>query len=119
MAAAAPRAVSLERLRARHASDVARRRAGDADATAARLERALRAIGWGGTDVADAEEVARLLEPVLDAGVAGGAGLAALHREVADVLRGAGPLLDGSLPPAAAYVPAAEALLTHYAEDDE
>ena len=106
---------TLDRLRARYDSDLAP--AGDPQRAEARLSQALRAIGWGGTDVVDAEEVAALLVPLIDACVTGHRQVAALTRDVAETLRDAGPLLDGSLPPAAAYLPAAEDVLARYAAD--
>ena len=111
------RAPTFALLRDRVASDEAARRAGDADRGRERLHRALRAVGWGGTDVADAEDVADLLAPILDACVTGHRSLPALYRDVAQALRDAGPLLDGSLPPAAAYLPAAEEVVARYVDD--
>ena len=113
------RAPTLDLLRARVASDEAARRAGAADRGRERLLRALRAVGWGGTDVAETADVADMLAPILDACVTGHRSLPALYRDVAEALRHAGPLLDGSLPPAAAYLPAAEEIVARYAADAE
>jgi hypothetical protein len=113
------RAPAFEVLRARVASDEAARRAGDEERGRERLVRALRAVGWGGADVADAEDVADMLAPLLDACASGHRSLPALYRDVAEALRQAGPLLDGSLPPAAAYLPAAEEIVARYAADVE
>jgi hypothetical protein len=110
-------APTFERLRHRFETDQASG-AGDPRRAEEGLTRALRAVGWGGTDVADAEEVAALLVPLVDACVSGHRQLAALARDVAETLRHAGPLLDGSLPPAAAYLPAAEDVLARYAADE-
>jgi hypothetical protein len=113
------RAPAFDVLRARVTADEAARRAGDADRGRERMLRALRAVGWGGTDVADAEDVVDMLAPLLDACVTGHRSLPTLYRDVAETLRHAGPLLDGSLPPAAAYLPAAEEVVARYAADAE
>ncbi|HYD51233.1 MAG TPA: hypothetical protein VEA99_01350 [Gemmatimonadaceae bacterium] len=109
--------LTFEALRVRFEADEMARRAGDVEGGDARLARALRAVGWSGTELTEAEEVAEMLASVVDACVTGHRDLATLYRDVADVLRHAGPLLDGSLPPVAAYLPAAEEVVARYAVD--
>lgn len=78
----------------------------DGGATA-RLVRVLESIGWRGGDAASAEEVAQELLPAITACVREHGDRALLYRQVAEVLRASGPVLDGSLPPTSDYIPAA------------
>jgi hypothetical protein len=88
--------------------------ASDDDRGVEALAAALEAIGWRGADTVSAEEVAELLLPAIDACAHRDHDVAALYREVAEVLRGAGPLLDGGLPPVSAYLPAAEEVIRRF-----
>jgi hypothetical protein len=93
------------------AADVADRGGGGASA---RLLRALEAIGWRGGDVASPEEVAAEILPAL-AGCARGQGdMPALYRQIAEVLRANGPVMDGGLPPTSAYLPAAAEIVRRF-----
>ncbi len=82
----------------------------DGGATA-RLVRALESIGWREGESASPREVARDVLPAIAACVREHRDLPLLHRQIADVLRASGPLLDGSLPPTSAYLPAATELV--------
>jgi len=110
--------LTFEALRSRFEADEKARFAGDFERGEARLVRAVRGVGWGGADIADAQEVAAYLESVLDACVSGHRDLPTLFRDVADVLRHAGPRPGGLLPPIAAYLPAAQAIIARYAADE-
>jgi hypothetical protein len=87
---------------------------GDDDRAVEALTIALEGIGWHGADTVSAEEVAELLLPAIDACAHRDHDVATLYREVAEVLRGAGPLLDGGLPPVSAYLPAAEEVIRRF-----
>ncbi len=80
----------------------------DSDSSLHALIGALESIGWRGDDVVEAEEVASLLLPHLEACARQHQDMTALYRDIAGILRGSGPLLDGGLPPASDYLPAAE-----------
>ncbi len=84
------------------------------DARLQALVVALESIGWRGGDTVDANDVAALLLPHLDACAAQHLDMAVLYRDVAEVLRGAGPMLDGGLPPVSEYLPAAEAVVRRF-----
>ena len=60
------------------------------------------------------EELASHLVLLLDACVHEHRDVMALLLAIAHVLRDVGPMLDGGLPPAEAYLPAAEELVQHY-----
>jgi hypothetical protein len=77
------------------------------DALHERLAAALETIGWRGDDLASAEELAAELLPAIEACARDHRDLDVLERQIAEVLRASGPVLDGSLPPTAAYLPAA------------
>lgn len=77
----------------------------------ARLTRALEAIGWRGGDVVDAADVAQEILPSIASCVRDHGNLGVTYREIAEVLRGSGPALDGSLPPVHDYIPAAAEVL--------
>jgi hypothetical protein len=78
------------------------------------LERALERIGWRAVQEPSCEELASHVVLLLDACVHGHRDVMALLLAIAQVLRDAGPLLDGGLPPAEAYLPAAEEVVQHY-----
>lgn len=107
--------VTFAALRERFALDRSPTRGG----SLGRFSRALRKIGWGGTDLMSADDVAGYLVDIVDACVSGHHDLMTLYRDIAELLRHAGPLLDGSLPPTEAYLPAAEDIVRHYVLDVE
>jgi len=80
--------------------------ASDGGATA-RVVRALEAIGWRGGDSASPEEVAEEVLPAIASCAREHGDRALMYRQVAEVLRSSGPVLDGSLPPTSEYLPAA------------
>jgi hypothetical protein len=80
----------------------------------ARLLRALEAIGWRGGDAASPEEVAAEILPALSACARGRGEMAALYRQIAEVLRANGPVMDGGLPPTSAYLPAATEIVRRF-----
>jgi hypothetical protein len=82
----------------------------DGGATA-RLVSALESIGWRGGDSASAEEVAQEVLPAIASCVRDHGDRALMYRQIADVLRGSGPMLDGGMPPASEYLPAAAAVV--------
>jgi hypothetical protein len=93
------------------AEDAADRAGGGASA---RLVRALEAIGWRGGDAASPEEVAAEILPAISACARGQGDMGALYRQIAEVLRGSGPLMDGGLPPTSAYLPAATEIVRRF-----
>ena len=80
----------------------------------ARVIRALDAIGWRGADSATPEEVAAEILPAITSCVQSTGEMGALYWQVAQVLRANGPAMDGGLPPAAAYVPAAAEIVRRF-----
>lgn len=78
------------------------------------LAAALAAIGWRSVGDPSPEELASHLVDLVDACVSSHRDPALLVSAVAHLLRDHGPLLDGGLPPAAAYEPAAHDLLERY-----
>ena len=80
--------------------------AGESGATS-RLTRAIEAIGWRGGDSAEPAEVAGDVLPSIASCAHGHGNLGTMYREIAEVLRASGPVLDGSLPPVHDYLPAA------------
>lgn len=78
----------------------------DGGATA-RLVGALESIGWRGGDAASPEEVAQELLPAIASCVREHHDMGLMYRQMAEVLRASGPVLDGSLAPASSYLPAA------------
>ncbi len=100
--------ISFALLRDRYLGD---RRAGGA---APGLAAALSAIGWRAVGEPTPEELAGHLAELVDACVTDHHDPALLVGAVAGLLRDHGPLLDGGLPPAAAYEPAAEDVLARY-----
>jgi hypothetical protein len=103
--------VSLAALRDRWRSDTA---LGGSAAPA--LAAALEAIGWRAVQEPTPEELASHLVWLVDACVGEHHDVDALTEDVARLLRDAGPLLDGGLPPVEAYREAAEELLRRYVE---
>lgn len=100
--------ITLSALRDRYLHD---RASGGATS---RLAAALAAIGWHSVIDPTPEEVADYMVELLDACVADHHDAERLVVDVARLLRDAGPLLDGGLPPVAAYEPAARELLERY-----
>lgn len=82
-----------------------------------RLAAALSAIGWHSVGEPTPEELADYLVELLDACVTGHHDPELLIADVARLLRDYGPLLDGGLPPVAAYEPAARDVLERYLRD--
>ncbi len=79
-----------------------------------RLADALAAIGWHSVGEPTPDELADYLVELLDACVSDHHDVERLVADVARLLRDAGPLLDGGLPPVAAYEPAAREALERY-----
>ncbi len=79
-----------------------------------RLAVALETIGWGASGGAESIDVAGEVEALLDDCLRGGGDVATLSYQVAELLRHAMPPLDGSMPSAAEFVPAAEEVLRAY-----
>jgi hypothetical protein len=111
---AGPPAVSYGLLRARFLDD---NRFGGPGAVPT-LTRALETIGWRAVREPSPEELAAYLLELVDACVHGHRDLHQLELAIAATLRDAGPLLDGGLPPAEAYLPAAAELLARYVRDE-
>ena len=82
---------------------------------APRLADALAAIGWHSVGEPTPDELADYLVELVDACVTDHHDVERLVSDVARLLRDAGPLLDGGLPPVAAYEPAARDVLERYA----
>lgn len=78
------------------------------------LAAALTAIGWGAVQEPSPEELAVDLVELVDACVTDHHDTEQLIAAVARLLRDYGPLLDGGLPPAAAYEPAAQEVIERY-----
>lgn len=100
--------LSFSALRDRYLHD------GDTGGSTPRLADALAAIGWHSVGDPTPEELADYLVELLDACVSDHHDVDRLVSEVARLLRDAGPLLDGGLPPVAAYEPAAREVLERY-----
>lgn len=112
MTARPPGRVTLEALRERLERD--ERDASASGGATAGVARALRAIGWSGTDLAGASDVAALIVPTIGACVRRHRDLAAMYQGIAETLRRNGPVLDGSLPPTESYLPAAYDVVRRY-----
>jgi hypothetical protein len=82
------------------------------------LAAALSAIGWRAVRDPSPEELAGHLVYLIDACVTEHHDAERLVRDVAAMLRDHGPLLDGGLPPVAAYEPAALDVLQRYVSGD-
>ena len=117
MTAHPPGRVTLDALRERLARD--ERDASASGGAAAGVARALRAIGWSGTDLASASDVAALIVPTIGACVRRHHDLAAMYQGIAETLRRNGPVLDGSLPPTESYLPAAYDVVRRYVGQGE
>lgn len=84
---------------------------------APRIARALADIGWRSVGDPTPEELAAYLVDLVEACVTDHRDPALLVSAIAHVLRDHGPLLDGGLPPAAAYEPAALDIMERYVRD--
>jgi hypothetical protein len=99
---------------------IAALRAAVADASVAgggatlRVTHALDAIGWRGGDALGPEEMAQEIVPAFVACAREHGDVALLDRQIAEILRASGPLLDGSLPPVSAYLPAASEIVRRF-----
>jgi hypothetical protein len=82
------------------------------------IARALEHIGWRSVGEPSADDMAAHLVFMFDDCAHTHHDVAALAYAIADAMRDAGPLLDGGLPPAEAYLPAAEELLQRYVRND-
>jgi hypothetical protein len=82
-----------------------------------RLAESLAAIGWHSVGEPSPDELADYLVELLDACVTGHHDPERLVTDVARLLRDSGPLLDGGLPPVAAYEPAARDVIERYLRD--
>jgi hypothetical protein len=100
--------VNFAALRERYLGD--RHAAGAAPGLAA----ALTAVGWRAVGDPSPEELAGHLVELIDACVTDHYDTERLVGAVARLLRDHGPLLDGGLPPVAAYEPAARDVLDRY-----
>jgi len=100
--------ISYAALRERYAHD---RSAGGATPV---LAEALAAIGWHSVGDPTPGELADYVVELLDACITDHHDPEQLVSDVARLLRDAGPLLDGGLPPVAAYEPAAREVLERY-----
>ena len=104
--------IRLAALRARYLAD---RHAGGASP---RLAHALTASGWRAVGEPSPEELAGHVAELVDACVTDHLDTDRLVGAVARLLRDHGPLLDGGLPPAEAYEPAAIDALERYVRGD-
>lgn len=80
------------------------------------ITRALEHVGWRSVGDPSADELAGHLVLMFDSCVHLHRDVQALAYAIASVMRDAGPLLDGGLPPVEAYLPAAEEVLRLYVE---
>jgi len=80
------------------------------------ITRALECIGWRSVGEPSADELAGHLVLMFDSCVHVHRDVQALAYAIAAVMRDAGPLLDGGLPPVEAYLPAAEEVLRLYVQ---
>jgi hypothetical protein len=78
------------------------------------LSAALAAIGWHSVGEPTSDELADYVVELLDACISDHHDPDRLVADIARLLRDAGPLLDGGLPPVAAYAPAAREMLERY-----
>ena len=100
--------IAFAALRDRYAHD---RNSGGA---APRLADALTAVGWSAVGEPSADDLADYLVELVDACVTYHRDPETLVIELARLLRDSGPLLDGGLPPVAAYEPAAREVIERY-----
>jgi hypothetical protein len=89
-----------------------------ADGATPSIARALERIGWRAVREPTPQELADELVVLFDDCVRAHRDVPRLAASIAMVLRDAGPLLDGGLPPVDAYGPAAEELLQQYLRAD-
>jgi hypothetical protein len=80
------------------------------------ITRALEHVGWRSVGDPSAEVLAGHLVLMFDSCVHLHRDVQALAYAIASVMRDAGPLLDGGLPPVEAYLPAADEVLRRYVE---
>jgi hypothetical protein len=80
------------------------------------ITRALERIGWRSVGEPSADELAGHLVLMFDSCVHLHRDVQTLSYAIASVMRDAGPLLDGGLPPVEAYLPAAEEVLRLYVQ---
>ncbi|MEO5813804.1 MAG: hypothetical protein ABIT20_00855 [Gemmatimonadaceae bacterium] len=106
--------LSFEALRDRFAADRARQTEGRHDATAARLELALDAIGWRSAGGSSSQEVAAIAAHIVENCVAGHHDLAVAVTQLAELLHNSAATLDGSMSSPSMYVPAADEVLSRY-----
>jgi len=81
------------------------------------LAAALAAIGWHSVGEPTPDELADYVVELVDSCITDHHDPDRLVSDVARLLRDAGPLLDGGLPPVAAYEPAAREMLERYVRD--
>lgn len=103
--------ISFSHLRDRYLHDRS------SDGATPRLAAALAGIGWNSVGDPTSDELADYLVELLDSCVSDHHDPDRLVSDIARLLRDAGPLLDGGLPPVAAYQPAAREVLERYVRD--
>lgn len=81
------------------------------------IARALDDIGWRAVRDPSPDELAGYLVYLFEACVHDHRDVSQLVHAIAEVLRDAGPLLDGGLPPVEAYYDASEELVQQYVKD--
>jgi hypothetical protein len=85
-----------------------------ADGASPGLTRALERIGWSAVQESTSDETASYIVDLVAACVSSHHDVDMLAYAIAELLRHFGPSLDGGLPPAEAYLPAAEEILREY-----
>lgn len=80
------------------------------------ITRALELVGWRSVGDPSADELASHLVLMFDSCVHVHRDVQELTHVIAAIMRDAGPLLDGGLPPVEAYLPAAEEVLRLYVD---
>jgi hypothetical protein len=106
--------VDLPSLRVRFTADRETEQRGQDGVVEDRLARALDTIGWRSAGGESSAEVAALARHVVASCVTDHHDPRRAARELAELLRSSTTGLDGSLPPASAFVPAGEQLLRRY-----
>ena len=104
--------VSFQTLRTRFTEDTQF----GAGGASPRLADALEQIGWRAVGEPSADDLASYLVSLIEACVHDHHDTDALAYGIANLLRDAGPSLDGGLPPVDAYLPAAEEVLRRYVD---
>ena len=107
-------AARMGALRARFLRDREGEAEGRHGAVAARLESALDAIGWRSAGGSSSEEVAAVAVHILDRCVTGHRDVDSAVRSLAELLYQSSATLDGSMPDASAFVPAALEVIDRY-----